>query len=268
MRILLLADFGGSFPDKLLNELKNTDFDIAIAAGDFADIKAIRDLFLKYGDKEAEMYRRLSKSKKAQIKRKKFRTCRGVLSKLNSVGRPVYLVSGNNEITDYGWFCKTISKLPNLKLIDGKLVKFQRFSLIGNRNEHRIYGEREKMSREDFYDYQERLLKKNFKQAGTKNIILVSHYPPYGCRLDKLPKDAKLNPGTHIGSHLIREFIKKFHPHFVVCGHLEELVGTCKIGKSTTINPGGADVGKYAILEINEKTFRKSKINFYQIKNQ
>jgi len=100
--------------------------------------------------------------------------------------------------------------------------------------------------------------------AVAKNTILINHYPPYGCRLDKLPKTNPLNPGKHVGSHLIKEFIEEHHPTFVLCGHLEELSGMCKIGKTLVINPGGADVGKYSVLDVNEKNFSKSKIKFYQ----
>ncbi len=265
MKILLLADFGGLFPEKLRKRLEKADWDIGLVAGDFADIKAIRDIFLKYGNKEREYYNKLSKARKQEIKKKKFRTGMDVLKKLNSLGRPVYLVSGNNEIADYRWFSKTVSRYGNLKLIDDKLSKFSRLALVGIRNEHRVYGERGRLTREDFYDYQENMLKGNFRGAKTKNIILLSHYPPYGCRLDKLPKNAKLNPGSHVGSYLIREIIERLYPPFVICGHLEELGGVCKIGKTVVINPGGADVGKYAILEVNNKNFRKSKIRFYKV---
>ncbi len=261
MKILLLADFGGSFPASLLTTLKSLQFDIAFVAGDFADIKVVRDLFLKYGDRGREYYNKLSKSRKKAIKRKKYRTCDRVLEKLNTLGKPIYLVSGNNEISDYGFFVKTVSKYKNCNLIDGKLVNIGNFAVVGNRSEQRVYGERSR-TREDLYDYQERLLNKNFRKAKTKNIILLNHYPPHGCRLDKLPKNAKLNPGTHIGSYLIREFIEKYKPPFVVSGHLEELRGTCKIGKTTVINPGGADIGKYAILDVAPK-LEKSKLKFY-----
>ncbi len=265
MKILLLADFGGNFPERFRRHLKKQDFDIGLIAGDFADIKTIRDIFLKYGDRSREYYNKLSKSRKQKIKNKKYRTCNQVLKKLNSLGKPLYLVSGNNEVSDYKFFLQTVSKYKNCKAIDDKVVKIGNLAVIGVRNEHRVYGERGRMTREDFYDYQEDMLKKNFRGAVTKNIILLSHYPPYECRLDKLPKNAKLNPGTHIGSYLIRDFIENNHPPFVVCGHLEELIGSCKIGKTTVINPGGADIGKYAILEVNNKNFRKSRIGFYKV---
>ena len=264
MKILLLSDFGGVFPEAFRKKLKAVDFDVVLCAGDFADIKAIRDLFLKYGEKSDEVYNKMSGKEKDRINKKRHASTDSVLKKLNSLGKPIYLVTGNNEIYYYEKFLKILSKYKNCRIIDGRLAEFKGFSVIGNRNENTTKSEEQRgYTLENLYDYQEHLLDKNFKKSKGKNIILVNHYPPYGGRLDKMPKDARQNPGRHVGSYLIKDAIRKYKPKFVLCGHLEELRGICRIGKTTVINPGGADIGKYGILEVNKKDFRKSNIVFY-----
>ena len=45
--------------------------------------------------------------------------------------------------------------------------------------------------------------------------VLVTHSPPYGC-LDRMPAEG------HMGSKSIRNYIERYRPHFVVCGHIHE----------------------------------------------
>ena len=78
--------------------------------------------------------------------------------------------------------------------------------------------------------------------------ILVCHQPPYGI-LDKvnfpgIPKNWK---GKHAGSKVILDYIKKYQPRYVFCGHIHEAKGKAKIGKTEVYNLGEAD---YKIVEI------------------
>ena len=75
----------------------------------------------------------------------------------------------------------------------------------------------------------------NFKKVD----ILVCHQPPYGI-LDKTnylsaPKEWK---GKHAGSKTILNYIKKYQPKYVFCGHIHEAKGKAKIGKTQVYNLG------------------------------
>jgi len=76
---------------------------------------------------------------------------------------------------------------------------------------------------------------KNLKVKNHKyKIILVTHQPPYGTKLDYLDY-----LGRHVGSVSIRKFIEKYQPVLCVCGHLHTNFGKMdKIGKTIVINPG------------------------------
>ena len=78
--------------------------------------------------------------------------------------------------------------------------------------------------------------------------ILICHQPPYGY-LDMTnnpaaPKDWK---GKHAGSKVILDYIKKFQPKYVFCGHIHESEGHVRIGKTEVYNLG---VAGYKIIEL------------------
>ena len=83
-----------------------------------------------------------------------------------------------------------------------------------------------------------------------KNLdILVCHQPPYGY-LDKV--SPKYNPpkswiGKHAGSKVILDYIKKYQPQYVFCGHIHEGEGRAKIGKTEIYNLG---VAGYKIINL------------------
>lgn len=92
-------------------------------------------------------------------------------------------------------------------------------------------------------DYAKKALK-NFRSLD----ILVCHQPPYGC-LDKVnfPGVPEHWKGKHAGSKAILEYIKKYQPKYVFCGHIHEGEGKAKIGKTEVYNLG---VAGYKIINL------------------
>jgi Icc-related predicted phosphoesterase len=98
-------------------------------------------------------------------------------------------------------------------------------------------------------DYTKRLNKARKESSKAKKIlnnfknldILVCHQPPYGY-LDKVdnPSAPKGWDGKHAGSKIILDYIKKYHPKYVFCGHIHEGEGKAKIGKTEIYNLGVA----------------------------
>ncbi len=63
---------------------------------------------------------------------------------------------------------------------------------------------------------------------------------PYGI-LDKVNGKfgaPKIWWGKHAGSKMILEYIKRYKPKYVFCGHIHEAVGKAKIGKTEVYNLG------------------------------
>jgi len=86
---------------------------------------------------------------------------------------------------------------------------------------------------------------KNFKNLD----ILICHQPPYGI-LDKVSGKygaPKNYIGKHAGSKVILDYIKKYQPKYVFCGHIHEGEGKAKIGKTEIYNLG---VAGHKIIEL------------------
>ena len=90
-----------------------------------------------------------------------------------------------------------------------------------------------------FNKARERKLNQLLKSS--EDPILLSHVPPYGY-LDKI------DSGKNVGSKILLDAIKKYHPKLVLCGHIHEDKGQSKIGKTTVYNLGCC--GDYKILKI------------------
>ena len=80
--------------------------------------------------------------------------------------------------------------------------------------------------------------------------ILVCHQPPYGY-LDEVTGKfgaPKHWHGKHAGSKVILDYIKKYQPKYVFCGHIHEGKGKTRIGKSEVYNVGFN--GDYVAIDI------------------
>lgn len=89
-------------------------------------------------------------------------------------------------------------------------------------------------------------IKRVLKKFG-KVDLLVTHVPPYGF-LDRVnfPEAPEDWQGKHAGSKVVLDYIKKYPPKYVFCGHIHEGKGKVKIGKTTVINVGCC--GDYEII--------------------
>ena len=85
------------------------------------------------------------------------------------------------------------------------------------------------------------------KCSEKKNMILISHCPPKDTKLDRTVT------GIHAGSTSVRQFIESKKPALVVTGHIHEARGIDKIGETIIVNPGPAHLGRYVIIEFDEK---------------
>lgn len=259
MKLLLLGDFGGVFPDKLFEKIRKEQFDAVLCMGDFGDTHYLRELFLNYGNKITE---HVTEEESIRVYNEGIEKARKVFEKLNKLGRIVYLVSGNNEFKCYEKFVSIVKEYKNLKFVDNQKLKIGEVDLIGIRyaapspKEEKAGITRSSMRKE-----LKRKIVKYLKEVDSQKTILLNHMPPLNCKLDKLPKDARLSPGKHIGSALVAELVQTYKPEIVICGHLEELQGECRFARSRIINPGGSENKRYAILTI-EKSLKNAKVKF------
>jgi len=78
----------------------------------------------------------------------------------------------------------------------------------------------------------ESIAKKFIKTIKNEKIILVTHAPPYGTKIDNIN-------GVYSGCISFTRFVEKFNPLLHICGHLHETEGyTDNIRSTPIINPG------------------------------
>lgn len=144
-----------------------------------------------------------------------------------------------SKIKDVNIIKNEIRRIGNLRVgfleyfIDNSYIKEFKIKYF----EERLRGKKESLK-----------AKKILKWFG-KVDILVCHQPPYGY-LDKInfqgvPKDWL---GKHAGSKIILDYIKKYQPRYVFCGHIHEGKGKSKIGKTEVYNVGFN--GDYLLMDI------------------
>ena len=92
--------------------------------------------------------------------------------------------------------------------------------------------------------------------------VINFHCPPYGSGLDTAPElDETLKPVIRggrpsfvsVGSHAVRDAIKRYEPVVGLHGHIHESRGAQKIGKTLCLNPGSdytADLLRGAVVDI------------------
>jgi len=91
-------------------------------------------------------------------------------------------------------------------------------------------------------------LSRGLKQCGSEHpLIVVSHSPPAYTKVDKAFF------GGHDGSPLIRQFIEKYEPIAVFCGHIHEAKGIDHIGRTVIVNTGPARHGNCVVADLNGK---------------
>lgn len=238
MRIIAIGDPHGKVP-KITNLVKKEKPDLILCTGDFADDKGITEhIFKNWG---SPWWIKIGKKKAKELIKKSEQKGRKVLEYLNSLGVPVYYISGNHEKKDS--FGKGILKKKNLHYMHLKKKRIYGFDFIfhGGYIEPKIFmnpktlkiTKKEANLRKKEHDIVKKKIYALFKK-GKGNRIFVTHFTPY-LHFDKIKNKQSPMDGKHIGVQAYSDLIKKYQPDLYICGHMHENPGVKKIGKTTAI---------------------------------
>lgn len=142
------------------------------------------------------------------------------LKKLNSIGKKVYVVPGNHEEGE--GFAEIVGQYSNLINLDrnSKVVGDYVFLGYGGGGFALQDATFRKIAREWYGKYNGR------------KIILITHQPPYGTKLDWLGS-------RHVGNKDFTNFMSRVKPKLALSGHLHETVGIVDaVGETKIANPG------------------------------
>ncbi len=258
MKILVIGDPHGKLPKGLTQIVRKNKPDILVVLGDFGTSNKVREIC--FGEKEGKTY---SNKEKRKALDGLYNSTLKVVKNLSGYCS-VYVLYGNLEALptilskkktfaeEYNLTSK-LNSIKDIKVIENSFIKVE-----GVKIGFLEYFIDDCWVREfKPGDYKNKLKKAKKETTKAKKIlkrfgkldILVCHQPPYGY-LDKVNfKGAPKNwQGKHAGSKVILNYIKKYQPKYVLCGHIHEAKGKKKIGKTTVINVGA--YGDYFIISI------------------
>ncbi len=143
------------------------------------------------------------------------------LERINKIGKNVLLIHGNHEGEE---ITETLCQgLKNLFFIHKKVHKIGKYVFIG-------YGGTGFESKEP--DFEKFIEKNKAKINPDEKLILVTHGPAHGTKLDLLWDE-------HRGCRSFTKYIKKLRPVLHICGHFHETFGAKdRMGKTRLVNPG------------------------------
>jgi Icc-related predicted phosphoesterase len=144
-----------------------------------------------------------------------------LLKELDDIKIPVLIIHGNHE--NESLLRKACKESKNITFLHKAFHEHEDYVFAG------FGGGGFSVRDEEFEIWSHSLLK---KIGEDKKIILITHAPPYGTKLDLILDQPA-------GNKSIRQFIKMVQPALVISGHLHENAGTRdNIDKTFIINPG------------------------------
>ncbi len=146
-----------------------------------------------------------------------------LISELSKTKKQAIIVHGNHE--DPKTLKKICSKYKNVHFLHKAKKKIKNTLFIG-------YGGGGFTFEDSEFEKITPKLEKWIKEHKKGNVIVISHAPPFGTKVDKMGVE-------FVGNISLREFIVKNKIDFFICGHIHENSGKKdKLKQTTLLNPG------------------------------
>jgi Icc-related predicted phosphoesterase len=255
MKILAIGDPHGN--EKVLKIKIPKDIDLILITGDLPKSELMRKFHFKYYIKKGikNWKEKLTKKDLEKLFLEAYKSSLDIVKYFSSK-KPTFFVFGNIYEIQSNYikraekkyhlkiprFEDQIKNLKNLKNIGLKTISFKSLKIVGipyftSKDWIKSFMPGEKGFIEKAKEQEPKT--KKFIEKISKADIILSHIPPYGI-LDQVHN--KIAPkswqGKHAGSKLILNYIKKYQPKLVLCGHIHEAKGQAKIGKTQIYNLG------------------------------
>jgi Icc-related predicted phosphoesterase len=143
-----------------------------------------------------------------------------LIERLNKIGIPVLIIHGNHE--DTSTMRQVTAKRENIKFVHKKIHKVGDYVFVG------YGGGGFSLEDKEFRNWTKKIKPK----LKGKKVVLITHAPPYGTKLDIILED-------YCGNKDIRKFIERNDIVLALCGHIHENEGRMdKINGTKVSNPG------------------------------
>jgi len=167
---------------------------------------------------------------------------RTIISSLSGFGKPLLAVPGNCDLEG------AADELQREHInLHGRHLNLGDLQFVGVGGSVPTGGANAESGEDTF----RRILQQSiFGLASTENLVLVTHQPAYGVRVDQ--RDS----GHHGGSRAVLEFIEEYQPILAISGHIHEAYGIDQLGTTVLLNPGPFRCGHYAVARIENGQVR------------
>ena len=275
VKFLIVGDLHGEMPI-----IHSQNFDAIICPGDICGddsrpyIKKAMEYAQQYPDEEVS-FEDFYPNNFEEIEQTSIDKGIKVLEKLNSCGKPVFLVPGNWDFSphldgldkkeDKDKFLPFIEDFENIQNVEHKAIEFRDITIIGHgstsapepiREEDKqraeIIGDEEILQRYDFFTQNLSHIKNLFNSSQSP-IIFITHNVPLNTKLDKIYAPGLDVHKKHYGSRLARWVIDEHQPLLCIGGHIHEGFGKDKIKNTQCINAGfGGDVNTLVTINMRK----------------
>lgn len=271
LNILAIGDFHGKISNELKSEIRNLKYDVIFCNGDLANVDRQRDLTFKNWNRLGNRNLKdiIPKKEFDEIQISSIKSMQPIISYLSSLKKPVYLVYGNGDFTKkdvHNYSVKSLEeriKNSNIKLLNCKKANLGDYILIGfsgyrgaaAKNYRDLSSKKISKIKRSNYRWDKKLKKLFSNKLDYSRTVFLCHDTPKNC-LDMITNKKSPMYGKHLGDEYFSAYIKKYQPLLVICGHMHENQGKCKIGKTLVVNPGAAYEGKAALIEIENERIK------------
>ncbi len=153
-----------------------------------------------------------------------------ILEEFNKWNRPIIIIHGNHETASTAK--AECEGLKNLHFIHKTYFIIDNIVFFG-------YGGGGFSTTDSIFTHEAELFMLELRKLeASKNmkykLVLVTHAPPFGTKIDDLD-----GYEGHVGNKSIKDFIMKYHPIISISGHIHETAGReDRINETKLINPG------------------------------
>ncbi|HLD43453.1 MAG TPA: metallophosphoesterase [Candidatus Nanoarchaeia archaeon] len=156
---------------------------------------------------------------------------KSILEKISSLGKICFIIHGNHETeTEMKAAC---SGFESIIFLHRKSAAFKHCIFLG-------WGGGGFSTTDKEFERFIPKFEKEIRSNPGKKVILITHGPPYGTKLDKLI-------GGYCGSKSYRAFLEKNPVDLHICGHIHENEDKHdKVGHARILNPG--PFGKIVVI--------------------
>lgn len=263
MKIAVIGDPHGNLEKIKKIPLKGSD--LILVTGDLGKAELARQMAFENirRKKEGLEEKEFSSTQKKKAFMESYHSSMKIIRYLNKFA-PVFTIFGNVETSNYytrkqskeiglslPFLYNDLNNISNVSVINNKFRNFKGIKIGGleyftdtswvKEFKPSEYHKKMKSAKRETGK-----AKRVLKRFRNRIDILICHQPPYGY-LDKVGGAAPKHwQGKHAGSKTILDYIKRYQPKYVFCGHIHEGEGKAKIGNTEVYNLG---VGGYNIIE-------------------